>query len=114
VFVTIHRVKHGTIPVTAFKPNPADNYHPKVLRWFRDTSPIPNDCHLRVEDESDGEFVLWVHFSSSINTPEIAATMLGYGPESLNQATVDKIQVAPVCDLARGIDFVIFQEPPLA
>jgi hypothetical protein len=34
--MTIHRVKHRTIPVSAFRPEAAKGYRFKVLRWFQD------------------------------------------------------------------------------
>lgn len=105
------RVKHSTIPVSAFKPEAANDYRPKVLRRFEDELPI--DCSLRVEDERDGKFVLWAHYVSiSLNVPEGTAATITPGAESLDQTTVDKIEVAPVSNLTHGCDFVIFQDSP--
>jgi hypothetical protein len=106
-----YRVKHSTIPVSAFKPESARGYRPKVLRWFQNESPI--DCSLAVENEHDGKFVLWAHFVSfPLNAPEGEVTTIGTGAESLAQSTVNEIEVAPASNLTQGCDFVIFQDSP--
>jgi hypothetical protein len=112
--MTIHRVKHSTIPVSDFKPEAANGYRPKKLRWFKDEHLLhPNDCSLSVEDERDGKFVLWAHFVSvPLNVSSSKEGTIGVGAESLAQSTVDEIEVAPVSTLTRDCDSVIFQGSP--
>jgi hypothetical protein len=112
--MTINRVRHGTIPVSDFKPDAAKDYRPKVLRWFKNEHILhPNDCSLRVEDELDGEFVLWADFSFSLPMPSGAGLTGGTGNELLVQTIVDKIEVSPNSNLTHGCDFVIFEDSPI-
>lgn len=110
----IHRVKHTTIPVSAFKPAAANGHRRKVLRWFeQEHLKHPHDCLLRVENECDGSFELWADFASTfLNVPEGVATTIATGSESLAQSIVNKIEVAPISNLTRDCNFVIFQESP--
>jgi hypothetical protein len=111
--MTIHRVKHSTIPVSAFKPDPK-THRPKFLRWFEDEHIKHPDCRLRVENEREGYFELWADFVSPVllTLPAGGGVTSATGRESLDQATVDKIEVAPNADSAQGFDFVIFQNSP--
>ena len=111
--MTIIRVKHSTIPVSAFKPDKSNGHRPKVLRWFQHETII--DSSLSVEDERDGKYVLWAHFVSvPLNVPEGKVGVIGTGAESLAQSIVDEIEVAPVSNLTHGCDFVIFQDSPIS
>jgi hypothetical protein len=113
--MTIHRVKHDTIPVSAFKPEAVKGNRSKILRWFQNEHLKQPDCPLRVEDERDGKFVLWtLHVSVPLNIPEGGAGVIGIGSESLAQTTVDKIEAAPVSNLTHGCDFVIFEDSPIS
>jgi hypothetical protein len=113
--MNIQRVKHSTIPVSAFKPEAAKNYRPKVLRWFKDEHLLyPHDCSLRVDEEHGETFVLWAHFVASI-PPNIHAGVvatIGVGAESLAQPIVDRIEVSPASGPALDCDFVIFEDSP--
>ena len=117
--MTIHRVKHRTIPASAFMPDKSNGYRPKVLRRF--DHELHLDCLLRVENEHGGDFELWADFvsvSSSapsvpLNAPKGMGPTIATGRESLAQTTVDEIEVAPVSNLTHGCDFVIFQDSPI-
>ena len=113
--MNIHRVKHSTIPISAFKPDKSDGYRPKFLRWFENEHlKHPHDCSLRVENEREGNFELWADFVSPLplSLPADGGVTAVTGSESLDQTTVDKIEVAPVSNLLHGCDFVIFQNSP--
>jgi hypothetical protein len=108
----IHRVKHGTIPVSDFKADEVTGSQ-KVLRRFQNEMPTPNDARLRVEDERDGKFVLWAHYVSfPENIGEDGRLSAKTGADSLDQPTVDKIEVSPNIGPAQDCDFVIFQDSP--
>jgi len=109
--MTIHRVKHATIPSNDFRPDKT-TYRPKVLRRFEHELHL--DCLLRVENDRGGDFELWADFVSvPLNVPEGKVATIETGSESLAQTTVDKIEVAPTSNLTQGCDFVIFQDSPI-
>ena len=109
--MTIPRVKHPTIPVSAFKP---DGSRRKVLRWFENEHlKHPHDCSLRVENERGENFELWADFvSTAVNVPTRTEATEIRGREPLAQSTVDKIEVAPISNQLQECDFVIFDNSP--
>jgi hypothetical protein len=105
-----YRVKHSTIPVSAFKPDKSNGYRPKVLRWSENEHRQP-DSLLRVENEREGYFELWADLVSPVllTLPAGGGVTAATGAESLDQTIVDKIEVAPNAAQFQGCDFVIFQ-----
>lgn len=110
--MNIYRVKHGTIPVSDFKP---DGNRAKVLRWFENEHlKHPHDCSLSVEHEQAGDFELWADFvSGPLTLPAGGGVVAITGRESLAQTTVDKIEVAPASNQTHNCDFVIFDNSPI-
>jgi len=112
--VKIDRIKHATIPASDFKPDKT-SHRSKLLRWFQNENLKHPDCTLSVAEEHNGEFVLWAHFVAvPLNVSTASKGSLTVGAESLAQSIVDQIEVAPVSNLTRGCDFVIFQDSPLS
>ena len=105
--MTFHYVKSDRF-------NPAD-LNNKQLRWFRYNT--PHDISLQVKDTRfDGAFVL-VATSVRVVPPFVSAGGVGLIDvinESLDQATVDKIEKAGASALLGGCDFVIFEASPEA
>lgn len=92
----------------------------KRLRWY--TEEYPSNYTLRVSDfdPADNRFVLWA--VSWTLEPEAVIERTGkcerrqilQGEESLDQPTVDKIEVAPPVGALHGCDFVLFEESPIS
>ncbi|MGA2801835.1 MAG: hypothetical protein ABSE97_05635 [Verrucomicrobiota bacterium] len=113
--MNIHRVKHRTIPVSAFKPDKTNGHRSKVLRWFENEHlKHPHDCLLRVENERGEDFELWADFVSvPLNALKGEVIPIITGSESLAQSIVAEIEVSTNTALARDCDFVIFQNSPV-
>ena len=111
--LNIHRVEHPTISRRQFEVEPK-TYKSKTLRWYKNNH--PRDSWLRVEDpHPDGSFVLyclgaWVQHPKT----EQETGHAHLSQESLDQAIVDKIEVAPKSAHLHDCDFVIFENAPLA
>jgi hypothetical protein len=106
-----YRVKSSEFAHADFEPA---NNKPKVLRWFQRETPYA--YHLRIEDaHEDGTFVLKVRAAfQQPFSPGGATGQAGLVVESLDQATVDKIERPQASALSRLCDFVIFQDSPKA
>ena len=107
--MTIHRVKHGSIPASDFKP---EKSRPKVLRWFQYEAPF--DYWLSVGDEVGGKYVLWADSVSIALIFHQGEDVIPISNrESLAQSNVDQIEVAPDSPHTHNCDFVIFQNSPI-
>jgi hypothetical protein len=87
----------------------------KTLRQFEDND-CWNDRRLRISDvKPDGSFVLWADSASvEQGVPEDKRKIIIHGKDSLDQATVHRIEDAKTFPLLHGCDFVIFDNAPIA
>ncbi len=106
-----YRVKSSQFSATEFEPA---NNKPRGLRWFQRETPY--QYLLRVEDiQADGTYVLRARAAfQQPFTPDQHAGPSGMVVDSLDQATVDKIERPQTPALSRLCDFVIFQDSPKA
>jgi hypothetical protein len=91
----------------------SDRLDGKSLKWFFNEDAA--DCWLRVEDvQRDGSFVLFACGVNVLAHPPTEAERghISQWAESLDQATVDKIEDASQFSFLEAADFVIFQESP--
>ncbi len=109
--MSTYRVKSAQFAATEFEPA---NNKPRVLRWFQRETPYQYLLH--VEDaQADGTYVLRARAAfRQPFAPEKNAGPAGMVVDSLDQATVDKIERPQTSALTRLCDFVIFQDSPKA